>query len=231
MHSTRTNASKRDDERRREDSPRPAPTTDRPTETSRRAAPRAPLPSPSRKSTSIKTKNGHTIHTITKIMPAPWIEHGILSLRRRAPVETGARTVQSVALFHECAGVGTRLTRYHCAIQASARTRVHRHRSRADRRVSTPSRGGLTGPSASFHGFRRLLWVSMEGLGRVWVGFREEARREGCRHGRSEVVPRTATRETSTVVGGARHARGGRADGRERSGTSGEAWTTNARAR
>ena len=104
-------------------------------------------------------------------MPAPWIEHGILSLRRRAPVETGARTVQSVARFHECAGVGTRLTRYHCAIQASARTRVHRHRSRADRRVSTPSRGGLTGPSASFHGFRRLLWVSMEGLGRVWVGF------------------------------------------------------------
>lgn len=91
MHSTRTNASKRDDERRREDSPRPAPTTDRPTETSRRAAPRAPLPSPSRKSTSIKTKNGHTVHTITKIMPAPWIEHGILSLRRRAPVETGAR--------------------------------------------------------------------------------------------------------------------------------------------
>jgi len=37
-------------ETRREDDPRPATTTDRPTETSRRAAPRAPLPSPSRKS-------------------------------------------------------------------------------------------------------------------------------------------------------------------------------------
>ena len=137
----------------------------------RRAARAAPVPVPKKYQYKNQKKNGHTIHTITKIMPAPWIEHGILSLRRRAPVETGARTVQSVARFHECAGVGTRLTRYHCAIQASARTRVHRHRSRADRRVSTPSRGGLTGPSASFHGFRRLLWVSMEGLGRVWVGF------------------------------------------------------------
>ena len=98
-------------------------------------------------------------------MPAPWIEHGILSLRRRAPVETGARRSKASHSFTS-ARVGTRLTRYHCAIQAR-RGRVHRHRSRADRRVSTPSRGGLTGPSASFHGFRRLLWVRMEGLDRV----------------------------------------------------------------
>ena len=105
-------------------------------------------------------------------MPAPWIEHGILSLRRRAPVETGARTVQRVALFHECAGVGTRLTRYHCAIQASARTRPSPSACIVDdRRVSTPSRGGLTGRIASFHGSPRVLWGSMEGLGRVWVGF------------------------------------------------------------
>ena len=189
MHSTRTNASKCDDERRREDNPRPAPTTDRPTETSRRAAPRAPLPSRKSTSQSTRKKNqkkcgsivvapcflwmgtradwsahgrvdpiasgGARPKTSARVRtPAPWIEHGILSLRRRAPVSNDARRSKASHSFTS-ARVGTRLTRYHCAIQARL-GRVHRHRD--DRRVSTPSTGT--------HGSERVVpWVSASVMG------------------------------------------------------------------
>ena len=174
MHSTRTNASKRDDERRREDSPRPAPTTDRPTETSRRAAPRAPLPS--RKSTSQSTRKkkpkklflkkcgsivvapcflwmgtradwsahgrvdpiasgGARPKTSARVRtPAPWIEHGILSLRRRTTLDVPKlRTHSRVRGWVQDSRVTT------APYRLGRRGRVHRHRD--DRRVSTPSRG------------------------------------------------------------------------------------------
>ena len=63
-------------------------------------------------------RRAHRVRT-----PAPWIEHGILSLRRRAPVSNDARRSKASHSFTS-ARVGTRLTRYHCAIQArEARTR------------------------------------------------------------------------------------------------------------
>ncbi len=233
MHSTRTNASKCDDERRREDNPRPATTTDRPTETSRRAARASPVPVPKKYQSKVPVykpkkvwldcrravfsmdgNEGRLVSTrpgrvdpiasggkretedeSTRVRtPAPWIEHGILSLRRRAP----RRARRSKASHSSTsARVGTRLTRYHCAIQA----RVHRD----DRRVSTPSRG-THGTERVVHGSRRMLWVRMEGLGRVYVGFRGGAAERGVDTvARREVRGRPSDRDARDVGGRRRY--------------------------
>ena len=225
---TRRNATTNDDEkttlvprRRPTDPPRP------------RDAPRAPLPSPSRKSNSQRTSikkvwrdcrravfsmdgnEGRLVSTrpgrvdpiasggkretedeSTRVRtPAPWIEHGILSLRRRAPVSNARRS----KAWHSftSARVGTRLTRYHCAIQA----RVHRD----DRRVSTPSRG-THGTEHVVHGSRRMLWVRMEGLGRIYVGFRGGAAERGVDTvARREVRGRPSDRGARDVGGRRRY--------------------------